>query len=68
MSQKKCAFKDCKKKIKPIDEVMCQCRCEYIFCKKHRLPEQHHCTFQFTMNKDEFIHANKCIAVKVVTP
>ena len=24
-----------------------QCKCEYIFCKKHRLPESHDCDFDF---------------------
>ena len=68
MPQKQqCAFEGCTKKLKPTDEVMGQCRCERIFCKKHRLPEQHNCTFQFIINKDEFIEANKCVAVKIET-
>ena len=24
-----------------------QCRCEYVFCGKHRYPEEHTCDFDF---------------------
>ena len=67
MPQKQCAFEGCKKKIKPTDEIMGQCRCEGIYCKKHRLPEKHGCSFQFIINKDDFIAANKCVASKIET-
>ena len=67
MPQKQCAFEGCKKKIKPTDEIMGQCLFEGIYFKKHRLPEQHGCSFQFTINKDDFIAANKCVASKIET-
>ena len=40
----KCCFIGCKKKLKLSDTP---CRCELRFCKLHRLPENHQCTFNF---------------------
>ena len=34
----------CKKKV---GLTGVQCRCEYIFCSKHRYPEEHSCDFDF---------------------
>ncbi len=65
MIQNKCSFEGCKKKLKTVDKIMGLCRCENVFCKIHRLPEQHNCSFQFIINKDEFIRENKCVAIKV---
>jgi len=66
MENKVCSHKECKRKIKAIDSIMCICRCEKIFCKKHRLPESHNCEYKFIINKEEFIKANRCIASKVL--
>ena len=40
-SKKRCNLKCCKKKLKLTD---LECRCGFIFCSKHRLPELHICT------------------------
>ena len=39
-SKKRCNLRCCKKKLKLTD---LECRCGYIFCSKHRLPELHFC-------------------------
>ena len=40
----RCAFDGCKKRIRITDV---KCRCENIYCKKHRLPENHECSFDY---------------------
>ena len=40
----RCAFDGCKKRLRITDV---KCRCESIFCKKHRLPENHECSFDY---------------------
>ena len=37
-----CAFENCNRKLKLIDFA---CKCEKIFCKIHRLPENHNCVY-----------------------
>jgi len=49
---KKCIV--CKKKLQLTDH---KCRCGIIFCIKHRLPEQHNCTYDFKVEK---IDQDKC--------
>mgnify|MGYP006125872955 FL=1 len=39
-----CCLDGCKKKLKLSDTP---CRCELRFCKAHRLPEKHACTYDF---------------------
>ena len=66
MKNKICSHKDCKKKLKPVDSIMGLCRCEKVFCKLHRLPESHLCQFVFSIDKEKFIKANRCVAAKVL--
>ena len=42
MKKEKCAFKNCKKKIKLTDMP---CHCSFKFCSRHRLPEMHECSW-----------------------
>ncbi len=39
-SKKRCNFVGCKKKLKLTDM---DCGCGFVFCSKHRLPENHQC-------------------------
>jgi len=48
--KKRCNHPECKKKLTLTDMA---CRCRKCFCAKHRLPEQHNCTFDFKSEKDE---------------
>jgi predicted nucleic acid binding AN1-type Zn finger protein len=41
--KKICDQADCKKKLKIIEEY--SCKCNLFFCKKHRLFENHNCTY-----------------------
>ena len=43
----KCNHIDCNKKLKLTD---LSCRCEKRFCIKHRVPESHHCVYDFKEN------------------
>jgi predicted nucleic acid binding AN1-type Zn finger protein len=45
MSGKVCAFAECNKKIKLVDEITCMCRCGLYFCRLHKFPIDHNCTF-----------------------
>ena len=39
-----------------------KCKCEYTFCKKHRLPEKHECNFDFVKDgKNRLANNNKSI-------
>jgi predicted nucleic acid binding AN1-type Zn finger protein len=66
MPKQVCAYPECKNKINQVEMVMGKCRCENIYCIKHRLPEKHHCNFVYKIDKDEFIKENKCVAPKVI--
>uniref|UniRef100_A0A8D0FZL7 Zinc finger AN1-type containing 3 n=1 Tax=Sphenodon punctatus TaxID=8508 RepID=A0A8D0FZL7_SPHPU len=35
----------CQKKLELVQQELGSCRCGYVFCMLHRLPEQHDCTF-----------------------
>lgn len=39
------------------------CKCGYVFCKSHRLPEEHDCDFDFvTVEKEKLKKANPVVA------
>tara|TARA_B100000579_G_scaffold227152_1_gene186035 strand:- start:7795 stop:8022 length:228 start_codon:yes stop_codon:yes gene_type:complete len=60
-----CCAKDCNRKIKLTDLM---CRCGNFYCKAHRLPESHNCTYDFKENdkKKQRIENLKCIGSKLV--
>ena len=60
-----CNHKECKKKLKLVDITMGVCRCNQIYCNMHRLPENHDCSFNFTIDKESFIQSNLCIKSKI---
>ena len=60
-----CAHKDCKKKIKLVEQMIGKCRCNNIYCVFHRMPECHDCSFNFTLDKEIFIQENKCVESKL---
>ena len=59
-----CAFENCNRKLKLTDYA---CKCEKIFCKIHRLPEDHNCVYDYkeNNNKQKKIEAMKCISDKI---
>lgn len=42
MSKNKCNYHNCKNKLNMLNFT---CKCEFKFCLKHRLPEEHDCSF-----------------------
>jgi len=58
--KKRCFFKGCKKKITLLDF---SCKCEHIFCRVHRMPENHDCSFD---HKQEALNNLSKKLVKVV--
>ena len=43
-------FEDCNRKLKLTDYV---CKCNKIFCKIHRLPENHECVYDYKENNNK---------------
>ena len=43
------------------------CKCTYIFCSKHRLPESHNCNFDHKKNDKAILEKNlvKCAKAKI---
>lgn len=68
MVKNRCAFDNCKNKIKNIDKIIGKCRCDKIFCHIHRLPETHDCSYNYSndFNAKKFIEDNKCITQKII--
>ncbi|KAG0220620.1 AN1-type zinc finger protein 4 [Mortierella sp. GBA43] len=49
----------CRAKIPLAKQEINKCRCEYVFCDKHRAIEKHDCDFDFAkMGKDLLAKAN----------
>lgn len=65
MPKQVCACKDCKTKIKMIEVTLGTCRCDKVFCPKHRLPEAHDCPVIQRLDKEQFMEQNKCVALKI---
>ena len=59
----RCSFPNCNKKIKLTDT---QCKCGNKYCLKHRIPEDHNCTFDYK-NNDRLILENKLMNQKTVS-
>jgi len=56
----RCDVDDCRKKLKITDQAIGKCRCERIFCSKHRHFESHDCDFDFMEHgKDILAKSNK---------
>ena len=67
MPRIRCSVEGCKKKISVVDEVLATCRCNKVFCSKHRSPEMHQCTHDYRFNKEQFIKENLCVADKITS-
>lgn len=64
--KKRCNMDGCKNKLSLID-LSLGCKCEYIYCTKHRLPESHNCTFDHKSNDKKLLEktVQKCVSDKV---
>lgn len=62
----RCSKEGCRKKLTLVDLTI-QCKCQGYFCKKHRQPEQHDCSFNFKDKDVEIlVKAMECYANKVI--
>ena len=59
-----CEHYECKRRLKFSDYP---CKCGKIFCKFHRIPEDHNCCYDYkeNLNKKQKIEDMKCIKSKV---
>ena len=65
---KRCSKRGCKKKLS-LTDLSIPCKCEHYFCKKHRSPEEHDCSFNFNFKdteKKKMIEIMKCDFPKVI--
>lgn len=55
----------CRKKI---GLITFNCRCDHVFCSKHKFPDEHNCTFDYiNLGKNEIIKNNpKVVAEKII--
>ena len=63
-----CAYNGCKKKLTIID-LSITCKCKNNYCKKHRPCEEHQCTYDFSINKEELnkkLNNMKCVPKKII--
>ena len=37
----------CQKKLKLIEQTTQRCKCGYVFCKKHKEPNEHQCSYNY---------------------
>lgn len=60
-----CNFEGCTRKLKLSDYP---CKCRNIYCKYHRLPNQHMCCYDYKEqhNKDKQIEKLKCVSTKII--
>ena len=68
-----CCFEKCKRKISLVQQTTNKCKCDLLFCKKHKAPEKHKCCLlikkdKFDLNKKDnidTINNMKCISNKL---
>ena len=65
MPKQHCAVPDCNKLIRHVDEIIGKCRCGKTHCTTHRLSFHHDCQHDYSIDRDKFITANKCVPLKV---
>lgn len=51
-----CNHQNCKKKIKSVFPL--SCKCKLYFCKKHKYPETHECTYNYKNTFKEQLNKN----------
>ena len=62
--QSKCNAIGCNKKLGLILNI---CRCEKVYCAKHRLPETHNCSYDYKLaGRTKLEEDNKCIAFQKI--
>ena len=52
----------CAKRVPPVNEVMCKCKCGLVYCLTHRLPEKHECLYKYIFDPSKL---QPCVAPKM---
>ncbi|KAL6127833.1 hypothetical protein ACLB2K_071194 [Fragaria x ananassa] len=62
-----CQNESCKKKLTLVQVMSGKCRCEGVFCTKHRFPEEHSCSVNFKETGKEVLAQQNpvCVADKL---
>ena len=62
----RCAYEKCNKKLNLVPYT---CRCEKMFCSKHRLPETHNCNYDYKNKGKEILKKNNPLIInkKIIT-
>jgi hypothetical protein len=63
----RCSFPNCKKKIKLVDEAIGKCKCDHLYCRAHKDPNNHSCTYDWHLN-DKKLLADRLLNEKCVAP
>ena len=70
-SNKRCNHNGCNRKLSLVDKSMGACKCNSMFCDRHREPNSHNCTFDWHGVKKaelaEQLNSNKCVASKLIS-
>ena len=61
----RCNAENCRCKITLTQQITNKCKCGMLYCNKHKMPEQHKCTFDWSIKSETFVIENKCVAKKV---
>ena len=61
----RCKAENCKCKISLTQQITNKCKCGLLFCNKHKMPEQHKCSYDWSVKSETFISENKCVVKKV---
>ncbi len=66
-----CSINTCGRKIRLIEQTTGKCnKCHQVYCQKHRLAEDHKCSFDYKAKKEEdirkYVEQNKCVSEKMV--
>ena len=59
----KCSYYECNKKLTLVDSNIL-CKCNNSYCTKHRLPEQHKCSYDYKTHFKKSIDIDKLKCVK----
>lgn len=62
MPKQRCAAPGCNKRIGLADSLQGKCRCKLVFCERHRLPEQHSCSYVYEVDAEAYVRDNECVA------
>lgn len=58
MKKIRCQQEECQKKLTIVEQTTGKCKCQNVFCMKHRFPKQHKCTFDHRGSAKEILIKN----------